>query len=154
MIDPLNFDCNFRPAKSSDVSALHQLLHACWMETYGTQVSADSVKRFTDEDVVGEHLRLFIDTMQVAEVDGEIVGVINQFEEFITALSVAKAFRGNRIGFSLLHNAYIAGGRWLEVGAFNTSAMAFYEGCGWRKTDELVADVFGTRLAAFLMFRS
>ena len=153
MIDPLNFDCIFRPAMNFDYKDLHRLLFSCWMETYGRQVSPKIVRRFTDEDCVGEHLRLFLNSMEVADINGQVVGAINQTDSCITALNVAKEFRRNRIGFSLLHNAYMAGGRQLSVGAFNTPAIRFYECCGWTKSGEFFEDVCGVKLAAFLMLR-
>lgn len=153
MIDPLNFDCVFRPANNSDYDDLHRLLSSCWMETYGRPVSRKIVRRFIDEDCVGEHLRLFLNSMQVADVDGQVVGAINQTDGCITALNVAKAFRRNRIGFSLLHNAYTAGGRRLSVAAFNISAIRFYERCGWTKAGKLFEDFCGVKIAAFLMLR-
>ncbi|MGO7605169.1 N-acetyltransferase family protein [Rhizobium ruizarguesonis] len=153
MIDPLNFDCIFRPAMDSDYDDLHRLLSSCWMETYGRQVSRKIVRRFTDEDRVGEHLRQFLNSMQVADIDGQVVGVINQTDDCVTALNVAKEFRRNRIGFSLLHNAYMAGGTRLSVGAFNAPAIHFYERCGWRKAGRFFEDVCGLRIAAFFMMR-
>ncbi|MGO7651716.1 GNAT family N-acetyltransferase [Rhizobium ruizarguesonis] len=78
---------------------------------------------------------------------------INQTEGSITALNVTKAFRRNRIGFSLLHNAYLAAGRRLSVAAFNISAIRFYERCGWRKSARFFEDVCGIELPAFLMVR-
>ncbi|MGR9437956.1 GNAT family N-acetyltransferase [Rhizobium leguminosarum] len=151
MIDPLNFDCVFRPANYSDYECLHGLLSSCWMETYGRQVSRKIARRFTKEDCVGEHLR--VGTIQVADVDGQVVGLINQTDGCITALNVAKEFRRNKIGFSLLHNAYMLGGRRLSVGAFNASAIRFYEQCGWRKAGGIYEDVCGRKVAAFLMVR-
>ncbi|WP_017962943.1 GNAT family N-acetyltransferase [Rhizobium leguminosarum] len=153
MIDPLNFDCIFRPAMDSDYEDLHRLLYACWMETYGRQVSRKIVRRFTDEDCVGEHLREFLNSMQVADVDGRVIGAINQIDGCITALNVAKEFRRNRIGFSLLHNAYTAGGRRLSVGVFNVPAIRFYERCGWKKAGQFFEDICGVELSAFLMVR-
>lgn len=154
MIDPVNFDCTFRPAVASDYDDLHRLLSSCWMETYGRQVSRKIARRFTDKDCVGEHLRLFLNSMQVADVDGRVVGSINQIEGCITALSVAKEFRRNRIGFSLLHNAYMAGGRRLSVAAFNVSAIRFYGRCGWKKAGRFSEDFCGAKVAAFLMTRA
>jgi ribosomal protein S18 acetylase RimI-like enzyme len=153
MIDPLNFDCIFRPANGSDYDALHQLLSSCWMETYGRQVSRKIARRFADEDCVGEHVRLFLNGMQVVDVDGQVVGAINQTDGCITALNVAVEFRRNRIGFSLLHNAYMAGGRRLSVAVFNVPAICFYERCGWRKAGGFFEDVYGAKVAAFLMVR-
>lgn len=153
MINPLNFDCIFRPAKDSDYDELHRLLSSCWMETYGRQVSPKIVRRFIAEDCVGEHLRQFLNSMQVADIDGQVVGAINQTDGCITALNVAKGFRRNRIGFSLLHNAYMAGGRRLSVGAFNASAISFYERCGWKKSGRFFEDICGVKLAAILMMR-
>lgn len=153
MIDPLNFDCIFRPAMDSDYDDLHRLLSSCWMETYGPQVSSKIARRFIDDDCVGEHLRQFLSSMQVADVGGRVVGAINQADGCITALNVAKEFRRNRIGFSLLHNAYMAGGRLLSVAAFDVSAIRFYERCGWSKSGTFFEDVCGAKIAVFLMVR-
>ncbi|WP_020487058.1 GNAT family N-acetyltransferase [Rhizobium leguminosarum] len=153
MIDPLNFDCLFRPAVDSDHDDLHRLLSSCWMETYGRQVSPKIAGRFIDEDCVGEHLRLFLNSMQVAVVDGRVVGAINQSDGCITALNVAKEFRHNRIGFSLLHNAHMSGGCQLLVGVFNVPAIRFYERCGWKKAGQFFEDICGVELSVFLMVR-
>jgi ribosomal protein S18 acetylase RimI-like enzyme len=123
------------------------------METYGRQVSRKIARRFIEENYVGEHLRLFLDSMQVADVNGRVVGVINLTDGCITALNVTKEFRRNRIGFSLLHNAYMAGGRRLAVAAFNTPAIRFYECFGWEKSGTFFEDFCGAKIAAFLMMR-
>lgn len=153
MIDPLSFDCIFRLANKSDYDDLHRLLSSCWIETYGRRVSRKIVRHFTKEDCVGEHLRLFLNSMQVADIDGQVVGVINHIDDCITALNVAKEFRRNRIGFSLLHNAYMAGGTRLSVGAFNAPAIRFYERCGWRKAGRFFEDICGAKVTTFLMMR-
>ncbi|MGO7651722.1 hypothetical protein ACC688_29035 [Rhizobium ruizarguesonis] len=107
MIDPLNFDCTFRPAMNSDYDDLHRLLYSCWLETYGRQVSPKTVRRFTDEDCVGEHLRLFLNSTQVADVDGRVVGAINrERNEWPTAFGI------DGIGF------------WLSVRTSALSALA------------------------------
>jgi ribosomal protein S18 acetylase RimI-like enzyme len=62
-------------------------------------------------------------------------------------------FRRNRIGFSLLHNAYMAGGRRLSVAAFNEPAIRFYEMCGWTRVFAFSKSVVGTEIATLLMRR-
>ena len=146
-----DFDCIFRPANPSDFEALHDLLTTCWSEGYSPHVAGISVARFIAEDGAGEHLRLFLPNMEVAVVNGSIVGVINQYEQYITALTVAKRFRNCLIGSSLLHNAQNRGGRRLEVADFNKEAIRFYERRGWKRDRSFDDDVFGTKIWTITM---
>ncbi|WP_052316165.1 GNAT family N-acetyltransferase [Sinorhizobium fredii] len=107
--------------------------------------------RGTKRQIFTTRLNRFISIMEVAVVNGCIVGVINRSNEFITALFVARSFRRFGIGSCLLHNAEMAGGRYLEVAAFNHRAISFYEARGWQRYQEFEEDVFGTRLKSFAM---
>lgn len=151
MTDPGDFDCTFRSADPSDYSQLHRLIRKCWVELYSPHVPKASVRRFLDGDAIGKHLEAFLPFSEVAVVDSTVVGVIGLFEGSITSLFVAKRFRGFRIGSCLLHNAELAGGRALEVAAFNRRAIAFYEGRRWTKVGECFEDVGGARVEAFRM---
>ncbi|MCD2185204.1 GNAT family N-acetyltransferase [Rhizobium sp. GN54] len=153
MTDPGDFDCKFRPADPSDYSQLHRLIRKCWVELYAPHIPKASVRRFLDSDSIGKHLEAFLPFSDVAVVDGVVVGVIGLFEQSITSLFVAKRCRGFQIGTCLLHNAELAGGRTLEVAAFNWRAIGFYAARGWRKVGECSEDVGGARVEAFRMER-
>lgn len=147
----MDFDCVFRSAVSSDYDDLRQFLEAGWVELYSPHVSKSSVQRFVCEGGAGQHLDLYTRTFELAFVDGSIVGSINRFEDCITALFVAKRYRGYGIGSCLLHNAEVAGGRYLEVPVFNAHAISFYERRGWSRLHLSEEDAFGTRISSFTM---
>lgn len=143
-----DFDCTFRSAERMDYDALHTLLQTGWLEIYRPYISEESARRFVSEDAVGDHLREFLATMEVAVIGGKIVGVVNCFNGFVTALFVAPRFRRNGIGSALMHNAELRGGYHLEASAFNTDCISFYEHRGWRRKVTMSEDWFGTRLPA------
>jgi len=148
------FDRTFRSANSTDDDVLHQLIRSCWIEVYSAHVSAETAACFTLQNEVGEHLDLFISTLEVAVVNGCVVGVINHSDGFIASLFVANSFRRKRIGSSLLYNVEIAGGRYLEVAAFNYQAILFYEENGWQRFRVVEDDEFGTKLKSFGMVKT
>lgn len=154
MINPENFDCTFRPATHDDRKRLCELASACWLGVYRNHVSAESVRRFRDEEGAGRYVGEFLPFTCVAVIDCEVIGMISQCDGCIAGLYVDARFRGNRVGTSLLHNAWIDGGTILEVSATNTSAINFYERRGWRKMGEFEEDIYGTALNAFTMCQS
>lgn len=154
MTPPIHdFDCTFRSADSSDYDALHHLILSCWIETYSPFVTAETMQGFILQDEVGQHLDLFLSTMEVADVNGRVIGVINNSQGFITTLFVARNLRRNRIGSCLLYNAEIAGGSYLEVAEFNYRAISFYEANGWLKVRAFEECVFGTKLRSIAMVK-
>lgn len=151
MTDPDDFDCNFRRAIPADRDQLHRLIERCWLEVYSPHLPRAAIERFLADDPIGVHLDVFLPFSEVAVVDDEIVGVVAVADGGVFSLFVAKRFRGSRIGSCLLHNAVLAGGRWLEVPVFNVRAMAFYEASGWTRAGKSFEDVGGTRVATVLM---
>jgi GNAT superfamily N-acetyltransferase len=151
MTDPGDFDCNFRPALPSDRDQLHRLIERCWLEVYSPHLPRAAIKRFLADDPIGTHLDVFLPLSEVAVVGNEIVGVVAVADGGVFSLFVEERLRGNRIGSCLLHNAVLAGGRWLEVPGFNVRAMAFYEASGWRRVGESFEDVGGVQVATVLM---
>ncbi|MCZ4090610.1 GNAT family N-acetyltransferase [Sinorhizobium psoraleae] len=149
--DSMDFDCVFRSAAPSDYEQLRRFLEAGWIELYTARISKRSVERFIREDGAGQHLDLHMATFELAVIDGSIVGSVNRCDDCITALFVEKRYRGNGIGSCLLHNAEIAGGRYLDVPMFNARAISFYERRGWSKLCASEEDAFGTRVGSFTM---
>lgn len=129
--EPMDFDCTFRSAAPSGYDELRRFIEFEWIALYAPHVSKRSLERFQREDGAGQHVRLYLETFEVAVVDGAIVGSINRSGDCITALFVDERYRCNGIGSCLLHNAVVSGGRYLEVPEFNTSAVSFYERRGW-----------------------
>lgn len=151
--DSMDFDCVFRSAKASDYDELRQFIETAWMELYSPHVSKRSVERFQSEDGAGQHLRLYLATFEVAVVGGSIVGSVNTSGHCITALFVRERYRYNGIGSSLLHNAEICGGRYLEVPTFNAPAVSFYERRGWVRGYTTEEESFGTTIGSLVMMK-
>ncbi|MDX0658345.1 GNAT family N-acetyltransferase [Sinorhizobium medicae] len=149
--DSMDFDCVFRSAAPSDYEELRRFIETGWIELYSPHVSARSVERFVREDGAGQHLDLYLETFELALVDGSIVGSISLCDDCITALFVEKRYRGNGIGSCLLHNAEISSGHYLEVAAFNTHAISFYERRGWLRRCTFNEDAFGTNILSVFM---
>lgn len=144
-----DFDCHFRAAVAEDFSRLRDLAFRCWVEIYEHQVRPESVRRFQNEGGATEYVREFLPSIRVATVLGEVIGMISLTRGYITGLYVDGRYRGNLIGTSLLHNARLDGGRFLDVSAGNPRAIEFYKRRGWKKLRAFEEDVFGTRLRAF-----
>lgn len=151
MTDPGDFDCSFRQALPTDRDQLHRLIEQCWLEVYSPHLPCASIARFLADDPIGTHLDMFLPFSDVAVVGNEIVGVVAVAEEWVWSLFVDKRFRGNRIGSCLLHNAVLSGGRRLEVAAFNSLAIAFYEASGWGRSGGSFEDVGETQVATVVM---
>jgi ribosomal protein S18 acetylase RimI-like enzyme len=149
MTDLSDFDCDFRRALPTDHSELHRLISKCWRELYSPYVSKEAIDRFLANDPVGLHLDMLLPWTDVAVIGNKIVGVVTVADEWVLSLFVAKRFRGNGIGKCLLHNALIAGGRRLEVAAFNVRAIAFYERRGFQKVGQTFEDIGGTSVQTF-----
>ncbi|MDW9354133.1 GNAT family N-acetyltransferase [Sinorhizobium meliloti] len=149
--DSMGFDCVFRPAEPSDYDELRRFLEARWIELYSPHVLKRSVERFVREDGAGQHLHLYMGSFELALVDDCIVGSTNRCDDCITAFFVAKRYRVNGIGSCLLHNAESSGGSYLEVAAFNTRAISFYQARGWSRAGTFNEDVFGTGISSLSM---
>nr|MDX0162466.1 GNAT family N-acetyltransferase [Sinorhizobium meliloti] len=150
----IDLDCVFRSATPSDFEELRRFVEAGWIELYSPHVPKRSVERFLAEDGSGRHVCLHLKTFEVGVINGKIIASINCCDDFITAFFVEGQFRGNGIGSCLLSNAEIDGGRYLDIPAFNTSALSFYERRGWSRLCEAEEDAFGTRVRSITMWKS
>lgn len=147
----IEFDCSFRAARDTDFSALSLLASHCWHETYDRVLPALSAKRFDDERGGEDYARCLLPVTQVAVVENEIVGMIANTFGIVTGLYVDDRFRRNRIGSSLLHNAYLKGADTLSVVSSNNAAVSFYERCGWVRWQKIPNDVFGAEVVEDVM---
>ena len=153
MINPHDFDCKFRQGTSDDRERLWELASPCWLEVYECHVALEILSRFQHEDGAYRYVSDFLPFVRVAVIDGEVVGMISLCHGYITGLYVDLRFRGNLIGTSLLHNAWLDGGTLLEVSARNVQAIRFYKRRGWRKILVFRENVLGARLMSILMAR-
>lgn len=148
-----DFDCSFRAARNTDLSALSLLASLCWHETYDDVLPASSAKRFDNERGGDDYARCLLPVTQVAVVQNEIVGMIANTFGIVTGLYVDQRFRRNRIGSSLLHNACLNGAETFSVVSNNSAAMSFYAHCGWVRCKIITAEMFGAEVTEMLMVR-
>jgi len=140
-----------REATLEDRMPLHDLLTRTWLETWAPQVSRTSVERFRREDPIAGYLEGYLPSMVVAEEDGRVLGMVHLVGDRIAAVHVRPDVQGRGVGSRLMAHAEERGGRTLEVRAFNTRAIAFYEQRGWRAVRHYVDDEFGTALTTIEM---
>jgi GNAT superfamily N-acetyltransferase len=148
-----NFNCQFRPANSSDRTSLHEVLHACWIEIYSPYVPPIVIERFKADDLVERHLDAFLMCTEVAVVNGDVIGSISHCLGAVHGLFVRRDFRGNRIGSSLLFNAELDGAYILDVASFNKKAIRFYERCGWVRSGRFSEGVYSNEIQMLSMTR-
>lgn len=140
-----------RAAVPEDYPALHTLLTRSWLENWAPHVAAASVERFRKEDPVAGYLSGHLSSMTVVEQDGQVLGMVHLVGDRIGALHVLADAQGRGLGARLMDHAEANGGRTLEVRAFNTQAIRFYENRGWRRIRSYEDDEFGTPLATYEM---
>jgi ribosomal protein S18 acetylase RimI-like enzyme len=140
-----------RNAEAQDHASLHDLLTRSWLETWAPHVSAASVERFRSEDPVSGYLSGYLTAMTVVEKEGHVLGMVHVVGNSIAAIHGRADARGRGVGARLMDHAEANGGRTLEVRAFNTRAIRFYERRGWRRVRSYVGDEFGTMLETIEM---
>jgi len=142
---------HIRNTTPEDHPAVHDLLTQSWMRNWAPHVSAASVERFRIEDPVSAYLPGHLPAMMVAEDAGRVLGMLHLNGEMIASLHVAPDAQGQGVGSKLMDVAESMGAAVLEVRAFNTRAIRFYEKRGWRGVRHYEGDEFGTALATIEM---
>jgi len=140
-----------RNAEPQDRASLHDLLTRSWLENWAPHVSAASIERFRSENPVAGYLSGYLPSMTVAEEDGQVLGMAHLVGDRVAALHVLADSQGRGVGARLMDHAEADGGRRLEVRAFNTRAIRFYEKRGWRPVRRYEDDEFGTPLETIEM---
>ena len=142
---------HIRNATPEDHPALHDLLTQSWTRNWAPHVSAASVERFRSEDPVSAYLSGHWPAMMVAEDAGRVLGMLHLVGEMIASLHVAPDAQDKGVGSKLMDVAESMGAAVLEVRAFNTRAIRFYEKRGWHAVRRYDGDEFGTALATIEM---
>lgn len=130
-----------RRSEPRDAPALVALLQSTFMDTWAPQLPQDAVSRFWVENravnYVGEKGAVFF----VAEIGGQIAGMVHVDGEFVHALHVLKAQRGQGVGRALMalaeRTVAANGGARvrLETDTFNGPSQALYAALGYREID-------------------
>lgn len=123
-----------RSATPADRAALYRIFVESWLTFWAPHLPADARARFDERDPVAGFLDATIDRLEVADIDGVVVGAILVDGDRLEDLHVALDQRGRGIGAVLLNRAVALGARSLDVRAFNAQAIAFYDHMGWQRS--------------------
>jgi ribosomal protein S18 acetylase RimI-like enzyme len=125
-----------RPANEADVAALVALLRRSWLATWAPEVPFSAVQLFVTRDPARTFAGTKWQEMTVAEIDGEVVGVLHIEENWVRTIQLAPERKRQGIGSQLMDEAEqrirknYPKAR-LDVRAFNAGAFEFYKRRGW-----------------------
>ena len=125
-----------RPANEADVAALITLLRRSWLATWAPELPFTAVQMFVIHDPARKFAETKWQEMTVAEIDGEVVGVLHIEENWVLSIGLAPERKRLGIGSQLMDEAEkrirknYPEAR-LEVRAFNVDAFEFYKQRGW-----------------------
>ncbi|MBZ9773842.1 GNAT family N-acetyltransferase [Mesorhizobium sp. CO1-1-8] len=126
-----------RPALASDIPALKQVLHQTFEGTWLPNITEAAAQRYVETDIGGRYVDQSWSEFAVAEIDGEVAGLIHWRADFIEALHVMASRQGQGVGRKLLSHAEQAIGAAglaqarLETDTFNLPAQALYKAVGY-----------------------
>ena len=128
-----------RPWQLSDFDAVRAILEDTFASTWLPQLTPEALQAYRDS---GEPVG-YIDQMGtaffVAEIDGEVVGMVHWELDFVHALHVPAAHQRKGIARALMafaQDGMRAGGidtARLETDTFNTASQGFYLALGYRE---------------------
>lgn len=147
-----------RPAVEEDVPALQTLLRSSWLTNWAPHLPFAAVQRFAAEDPAGHYAtdkwREFI----IADEAGTLLGMFHVEGEHLHAIHLDYKNKRRRIGSALMdeverkvaqnHRRAV-----LEVRAFNTGGIAFYQQRGWEKTRSYTDTKMGEPVETFEMIK-
>jgi ribosomal protein S18 acetylase RimI-like enzyme len=149
-----------RPADPEDVAALEAILRDTFESTWLPQLTPEAAAAYRGDDrpaaYVGERGRLFV----VAEVGGEVVGLVDWDGDFVNALHVRSDHARSGVGGQLMDHAEAAMAAAghprarLETDTFNTRSHAFYAKRGYRETGRYPDEEWNSGLTTLLLVKA
>lgn len=139
-------EITIRKAEASDVPALKKVLQETFEGTWLPHVSAASAQRYIETDIGGRYVNEHWREFAVAEMDGEVAGLIHWRRDFIEAVHVSAGRQGQGVGRKLLSHAeqQIAAAGFeqarLETDTFNLPAQRVYKATGYVEKDRYPDD--------------
>lgn len=134
---------SIRPAKPTDEAVLIDLLERSWRTTWAPNLPRSAGDRFDRDRPVVRYVTAFLSAFEVAVIDGLVVGLLHRDRDHVVSLEVDLWFQGQGIGSALMDHAERHGARRLEVRAFNTKAIRFYERRGWQPVSRFLDTELG-----------
>lgn len=120
-------------AVESHRSRLHDLLYRSWMTTWAPECPEEAVAEFRKSDPVGHYLEACLDQIDIGMANGNLVAAMHLDGAHLAALHVDPSLKGQGIGSAMMDAAEARGATQLEVRAFNTDAIRFYEKRGGQR---------------------
>jgi GNAT superfamily N-acetyltransferase len=152
-------DIVIRQGRSDDAEALKAILRDTFESTWLPQLTAEAAAAFRNEDrpaaYVGERGLLFV----VAEVDGDVVGLVDWNGDFVNALHVLASHARSGVGGRLMDHAEAAmaaaghARARLETDTFNTRSQAFYAKRDYREAGRYPDEEWNSGLTTLLLVK-
>ena len=146
----------FRPA---DRDAVIALLEDSYRTTWAPNVSEEAWNRWSAQEQPRHYVEAMGEEFVVAEVSGEVAGMIHWRGDFIHALHVHSRFRRRRIGTILMAHAEEAianSGHQsvrLETDSFNAASRGFYGSHGFAEAGERPDEEWDSGLSTLLLVK-
>ncbi|MGS1095547.1 N-acetyltransferase family protein [Aquamicrobium terrae] len=116
------------------------ILRETFETTWRPQITEASVRRYVETDIGGRFVERCGTDMLVAEIGGEIAGLIHCVDDFVDALHVSSGLQRKGVGRRLMEQAerdMAAQGfrrSRLETDTFNEQSQSFYKALGYVET--------------------
>ncbi len=147
-----------------DAKSIKKLLHKTWIESYSDVLSKEKLIKVNDhyfsEEVITDYCNDRDVFVKVARNSHEqVIGVIIAKRKkgilLISQIYIEKKYQGQGIGRSMFDDLLTYCGEikkiWLEVGAFNKKAIAFYEKSGFKNVKTETKKFFDDEVEIFIM---
>lgn len=136
------------------------LLEATFRSTWEPALKPEAVSAFWASGRVSDYVYPNYERFIVAEVDGQLAGMVHWEDDFLGALHVDPRLVGQGIGSALLAHAEAAmraaGVKLaqLETDTFNTRARGFYAAHGYAEAAQYPDEEWGSDLVTVLLVKT
>ncbi|MGH6613792.1 N-acetyltransferase family protein [Sphingomonas sp.] len=148
-----------RLARPTDSNAMKVILQDTFESVWRPNISPAAAAAYLDEDRGGAYVDQHGHEFRVAELDGEVAGLVHWQDDFIHALHVGSAYRRHGIGLHLMDLAEKGmaqsgiGQARLETDTFNEPSRAFYEACGYIEAGRYPDEEWNSDLTTILFVK-
>lgn len=148
-----------RPPQAGDIPALKQVLRETFEGTWLPHITEASARRYVETDIGGRYVEESWPEFTVAEIDGDIAGMIHWRGDFIEAVHVRAGRQGQGVGGRLLSSAEqaIAAAGFaqarLETDTFNKRAQGVYKAVGYVEKDRYPDDEWDSGFTTVLFVK-
>ncbi len=148
-----------RSAHESDIPSLTTLLRNSWLTAWAPELQFATVQRFVATDPAGGYARDKWREFIVADDDGALLGMYHIEGDHLHAIHLSAKHKRRGIGTLLMDDverriAATHREASLEVLAFNTAAIAFYEQRGWQRRRVYQGDECGEAVETIEMVKA